>query len=74
MGKLEKLGNGRHVIRGGFSTANQADRELLRPLVEKNLNSTIKKKWSGVEMGKKEAKKSKPSKKTKTKKTSSKNK
>lgn len=53
MGKLEKLENGRHVIRGGFSTANKADVELVRPLIEKNLDATIKKKWDGVKMGKK---------------------
>lgn len=39
MGRLEKLGEGRHIIRGGFSTAKKEDKELMRPLIEKNINN-----------------------------------
>ena len=52
MGTIEKLENGRHIIRGGFSTAKKEDVELIRPLIEKNLDNIMSKKWDGVSMGK----------------------
>jgi len=37
MGKLEKLPDGRHVFRGGFSTTNPEDMKQLRGLVQKSM-------------------------------------